>query len=139
MVGKAKVLRGLACATGYACVAIGLFHVLLGNAAIPGAGSAGATVDSLGRFFGATFAGYGLGWLWAARRSPIPATAVRWLAGVLLLGAVGRLLSLAVDGWPHAFQVVLTVVELVLPPLFFWLADSEEKALRGQAQRPAAS
>ncbi|MFH8572426.1 DUF4345 domain-containing protein [Streptomyces sp. NPDC017993] len=136
---RVKALRGLVLAMGYACVAIGLFHVLLGNASIPGAGSAGATVDSLGRFFGAIFAGYGLAWLWAARQSPVPATVVRWLAGVFLLGAVGRLLSLAVEGWPHWFQVVLTVVEL-LPPLFFWLADSEEKpadsegeALRGQA------
>src|SRR4051794_33721607 len=114
---KAKVLRGLALAMGYACLLIGLGHVLLGNAAIPGAGSAGPTIDSLGRFFGAIFAGYGLAWLWAARQSPIPATVVRWLAAVFLLGAVGRLLSLAVHGWPHWFQVVLTVLELLLAPL----------------------
>ncbi|MCF3128986.1 DUF4345 domain-containing protein [Streptomyces olivochromogenes] len=126
---KAKALRGLAVAMGYACMAIGLFHVLLGNAAIPGEGSAGATVDSLGRFFGAIFSGYGLTWLWAARRSPIPAAAVRWLAAVFLLGAVGRLLSLAAVGWPQAFQMVLGVVELTLSPVFFWLADAEEKAL----------
>ncbi|WP_091094974.1 DUF4345 domain-containing protein [Micromonospora citrea] len=86
-------------------------------------------MDSLGRFFGAIFAGYGLAWLWAARQSPIPATAVRWLAGVFLLGALGRLLSLAVHGWPHGFQVALAVVELLLPPLFLWLAHAEEKAL----------
>lgn len=115
---------------GIACVAIGLFHVALGNGSVPGADSAGATVDSLQRFFGAIFAGYGLVWLWAARQSPIPATVVRWLAGVFLLGAVGRLLSLAVHGWPHWFQVVLTVIELVMPPLYFWLADAEEKAVR---------
>ncbi|MFG2986580.1 DUF4345 domain-containing protein [Streptomyces sp. NPDC048258] len=131
---RVKVLRGLVRTMGYACVAIGLFHVLLGNAAIPGAGSAGPTVDSLGRFLGAVFAGYGLGWLWAARQSPIPARAVRWLAGVFLLGALGRLLSLAVLGWPHWFQVVLAVVELVLSPLFFWLADAEEKALGVRVQ-----
>lgn len=127
----ARALRILMTVMGYACVAIGLFHVLLGNAAIPGAGSAGATVDSLGRFFGAIFAGYGLGWLWVARQSPIPAAAVRWLAGVLLLGGFGRLVSLAVDGWPHWFQVVLAVVELVLPPVFFRLAGA-----RGQVPRP---
>lgn len=132
MMARAKVLRGLVLAMGYACVAIGLFHVLLGNASIPGAESAGATIDSLGRFFGAIFAGYGLAWLWAARQSPIPAAAVRVLTGVFLLGALGRLLSLAVDGWPHDFQVALGVLELVLSPLLFWLADAEEKALRGR-------
>ncbi|MFB7850628.1 DUF4345 domain-containing protein [Streptomyces sp. NPDC056053] len=123
-----KALRGLVQAMGYACLAIGLFHVLLGNAAIPGEGSAGPTIDSLGRFFGAVFAGYGLGWLWAARQSPIPATAVRWLAGVFLLGAVGRVLSLTVHGWPHWFQVALAVVELVLAPVLLLLADAEERA-----------
>ncbi|MEU3778044.1 DUF4345 domain-containing protein [Streptomyces sp. NPDC032472] len=128
---KARILRGLVRAMGYACVAIGLMHVLLGNLSIPGAGSAGPTIDSLGRFFGAVFAGYGLAWLWAARRSPIPASAVRGLTAVFLLGALGRLLSLAVAGWPHWFQVALAVLELVLSPVFFWLADAEEKALAG--------
>ncbi len=124
----ARTLKWLVVAMGVSCVAIGLGHVLLGNAAIPGAGSAGVTVDSLGRFLGATFAGYGLAWIWAARQSPIPASAIRWLAGVFLLGAAGRLLSLALYGWPHGFQVALTVLELVLPPLYFWLADADEKA-----------
>ncbi|WP_052862816.1 DUF4345 domain-containing protein [Streptomyces niger] len=125
---RGKTLRGLAMVMGYACVAIGLFHVLLGNAAIPGASSAGPTIDSLGRFFGAIFAGYGLAWLWAARQSPVPATAVRWLSAVFLLGAIGRLLSLAAQGWPHWFQVVLTIIELVLPPLFLWLASDRDEA-----------
>lgn len=135
---KAGALRGLTVTMGYACVAIGLFHVLLGNAAIPGEGSAGPTIDSLGRFFGAIFTGYGLAWLRAARQSPIPATAVRRLAGVFLLGAVGRLLSLAVHGWPHAFQVALGVIELALSPVFFWLAGAEEKALHVPAQGDVA-
>ncbi|MFI8825618.1 DUF4345 domain-containing protein [Streptomyces sp. NPDC053431] len=129
----AKALRTLTQTMGWACVAIGLFHVTLGNAALPGAGSAGATVDSWGRFMGASFAGYGLAWLWAARQRPIPAQAVRWLAGVFLLGGVGRLLSLAAHGWPQWFQVALTVIELGLPPVFFWLADAEERNRRGDA------
>lgn len=125
----ARFLRILTPLMGWACVAIGLFHVALGNAAIPGAGSAGTTVDSWGRFMGAAFVGYGLAWLWAARQHPIPARAVRWLAGVFLLGGVGRVLSLAVHGWPQWFQIVLAVIELGLPPVFFWLADAEERAL----------
>ncbi|MFE5680201.1 DUF4345 domain-containing protein [Streptomyces erythrochromogenes] len=125
----ARALKWLVLTTGVACVAIGLGHVVLGNAAVPGIGaSAGATIDSLGRFLGAAFAGYGLAWIWAARQSPIPANAVRWLAAVFLLGAAGRLLSLAVHGWPHGFQVGLLVVELVMPPLYFWLAGADERA-----------
>ncbi|MFB7588843.1 DUF4345 domain-containing protein [Streptomyces sp. NPDC056169] len=125
---KAKVLRGLVLVMGYACVAIGILHVLLGNASVPGAESAGPTMDNLGRFLGATFAGYGLAWLWAARQRPIPATIVRWLTAVFLLGALGRVLSLVTEGRPHGFQLVLAAVEFVLSPLLFWLADAEEKA-----------
>lgn len=130
----ARVLRALAQLMGWACVLIGMGHVILGNAAIPGAGSAGATVDSWGRFMGAIFVGYGLAWLWAARQRPIPARAVWWLAGVLLLGGAGRLLSLAVHGWPQWFQIPLAVIELGLPPVFFWLADAEERALHSGAE-----
>ncbi|MFI8961772.1 DUF4345 domain-containing protein [Streptomyces sp. NPDC053493] len=131
-----KALRAFAWTMGLACVAIGLFHVIGGNAAIPGEAGAGPTIDSLGRFLGAIFAGYGLVWLWAVRQDPVPARVVRWLAAVFLLGGVGRLLSLAVHGPPHWFQIVLTVIELVFPPIWFWLADADERAAR---TRPAPS
>ncbi|MET9899686.1 DUF4345 domain-containing protein [Streptomyces sp. NPDC006446] len=135
----AKVLRVLTQLMGWTCVAIGLLHVALGNAAIPGAGPAGTTIDSWGRFMGAGFAGYGLAWLWAAQQRPIPARVVRWLAGVFLLGGVGRLLSLAVHGRPHWFQIALAVIELSLPPVLFWLADAEERAPHSDVESvPAA-
>lgn len=128
----ARTLRVLAWAMGIACVAIGLFHGVAGNAAIPGAGDANATIDSFGRFMGAIFAGYGLAWLWAVRQTPIPAAAVRLLAGVFLLGGLSRVLSIAVEGRPHGFQIVLMAIELGLPPVYFWLADAEERATRAQ-------
>ncbi|RLU92149.1 hypothetical protein CTZ27_20020 [Streptomyces griseocarneus] len=130
----ARSLRALALLMGWACVAIGMEHVLVGNAAIPGESSAGATIDSWGRFMGAIFVGYGLAWLWAARQRPIPAQAVRWLTGVFLLGGAGRVISFAVHGRPHWFQIVLAAIELGLPPVLFWLADAEERALRGDAE-----
>ncbi|MFE6743062.1 DUF4345 domain-containing protein [Streptomyces tubercidicus] len=124
----AGLLKWLVLAMGGACVAIGAFHLALGIDSVPGEGSAGATVDSRERYYGAVFLGYGLAWLWAARQSPIPATAVRWLAGIFLLGGLGRLLSMAVHGPPQWFQIALTVVELVLPPLYFLLAGADERA-----------
>ncbi|MGK5549550.1 DUF4345 domain-containing protein [Streptomyces sp. URMC 127] len=127
-----RTLRGLAWAMGVACVAIGLYHAAAGNAAIPGAEDAGATVDSFGRFMGAVFAGYGLAWLWAVRQTPIPAAAVRLLAGIFLLGGLSRVLSIAAEGRPHVFQVVLMAIELGLPPVYFWLADAEEGAVRAR-------
>ncbi|WP_129307356.1 DUF4345 domain-containing protein [Streptomyces sp. L2] len=130
----ARALRTLTQLMGWSSVAIGLFHVALGNAAIPGAGSAGTTIDSWGRFMGSSFVGYGLAWIWAARQRPIPAAVVRWLAGVFLLGAAGRFLSLAVAGRPQWFQLALTAIEVALPPVFFWLADAEERTERVAAE-----
>ncbi len=129
----AKTLRWLVWIIGITCVAIGLFHFVLGIASVPGEGSAGATVDSRERFYGAIFAGYGLAWIWAARQSPVPSKAVRWLAGIFLLGGIGRLLSMVIHGRPQWFQLVLAVIELVLPPLYFWLTTADEKAhLKGR-------
>jgi hypothetical protein len=124
----AKVLKWLAMAMGVACAVIGLYHVVLGIDSVPGAGTANATVDSRERFYNAIFFGYGVAWIWVARQSPIPATAVRWLAGFMLLGGIGRLVSLAQHGAPHWFQIPLTVIELVLPPLYIWLAAADERA-----------
>ncbi|WP_431969262.1 DUF4345 domain-containing protein [Nocardia sp. bgisy134] len=131
----AKLLKVLALVMGVACVAIGVFHIALGIDSVPGMGSSGVTADSQSRFFGAVFVGYGVAWIWTARRTPIPAVAVRWLAGIFLLGAFGRVLSLAVYGWPHWFQIVLTVIEFVLPPVYFWLADADEKRAAAVAVR----
>jgi Domain of unknown function (DUF4345) len=109
---------------------------VLGIGSVPGEGTGasptGVTVDSRERFYNAIFIGYGLAWLWVARQRPIPATVVRWLAGLLLLGGVGRVISVAWYGWPHGFQVALGVVELTVPLVYFWLATADEKATRAQ-------
>ncbi|MEU6706344.1 DUF4345 family protein [Streptomyces wuyuanensis] len=54
---------------------------------------------------------------------------MRWLTAVFLLGAVGRLLSLA--GAPHRFQLALAVVEFALSPLLFRPADAEGRIAAG--------
>ncbi|MFD5125729.1 DUF4345 domain-containing protein [Streptomyces sp. NPDC058385] len=129
----ARLLKWLAMAMGIACAAIGLYHLVLGIASVPGEGSTGATVDSRERFYNAIFFGYGLAWIHVARQSPIPSTAVRWLAGIFLLGGIGRVLSVAVHGWPHWFQVPLSALELALPPLLFWLSTADERRTREAA------
>ncbi|MCX5384109.1 DUF4345 domain-containing protein [Streptomyces sp. NBC_00083] len=123
----ARLLMWLSWAMGIADVAIGATHLIVGVASVPGAGSPGPTVDSLMRFFGAIFLGYGLAWIWVARQSPIPSNAVRLLAGVFFLGGAARLLSWAALGRPDWFQLVLMGIELALPPLYFWLASADER------------
>ena len=132
----ARTLRYLAPAMGVSCVLIGLFHIALGIPSVPGEEFTNATVDSRERFYNAIFAGYVLAWIWAARQSPVPAGAVRFLAGIVALAAIGRLLSMADVGRPHGFQTALTALEVVLPVVFFWLAAADEKA-HGSTSVPA--
>ncbi len=131
-----RTLRVLVLLMGVACAAIGVLHFCLGISSVPGEGSAGATVDSRERFYGAVFLGFGLAWIWTSRQTPIPASTVRWLAGIFLLGGVGRLLSLAVHGAPQWFQVVLMVIELALPPVYFALAGADQRRHRGLGATP---
>jgi Domain of unknown function (DUF4345) len=121
-------LKNLAGLTGLSCIAIGVYHFALGTASVPGATDANATVDSRERFYSAYFAGYGLAWLGAARKTPIRAGDVRLLAGLMLVSAIGRLISLVHNGRPHWFQEVLTAIEIVIPAVFFGIADADDKA-----------
>ncbi|WP_327151139.1 DUF4345 domain-containing protein [Nocardia sp. NBC_01329] len=116
-----KTLRWLCWVMGIVCVLIGIAHIVLGPAAVPDTGALTATDDNQNRFFGAIFAGYGLAWVWAVRQSPIRGDAIRWLAAIMFVGGLSRFISVAVHGWPHGFVIVLTVLELVLPPVYFWL------------------
>ncbi|MBU2666614.1 DUF4345 domain-containing protein [Actinoplanes bogorensis] len=103
----------------------------LGIGSVPGEGAAdslaGRTVDSRERFYNAIFFGYGVAWLWAARQNPVPALVVRALAGFMFLGGIGRVISLAQYGSPHWFQIPLTVIELVVPPVFVRLTIRSDK------------
>lgn len=127
----AKLLRGLTLAMGVSCALIGIYHLGLGEWSVPGTGPASATIDSRERFYSAVFFGYGLAWVWAARQTPIPARAIRMLAGVFLLGGIGRVASLVMLGWPHWLQSAEAGVELTLPFVFFWLAGADERVAQG--------
>jgi hypothetical protein len=120
-------LRSLAGFTGLSCIAIGVYHFALGTASVPGATDANATVDSRERFYSAYFAGYGVAWLRAARKSPIRAGEVRLLAGLMAVSGIGRLISLIHNGRPHWFQEVLTAIEFIVPAAFLGIADADEK------------
>jgi Domain of unknown function (DUF4345) len=126
---RARYLQYLTACTGVSSIAIGAYHFALGTASVPGATDANATVDSRERFYSAIFAGYGIAWMRAARKSPIRANDVRVPAGVMLAGGIGRLVSLVRNGRPHWFQDVLMAIEFAVPAVFFGLATSPEKAV----------
>lgn len=104
---------------GLNCIAIGAAHLLGGIRAEPGVHDADPTIDSMDRFHGAIFLGYG-GALYAAGRSN-DVGAMNRLVGLMALGGAARLITLARGGRPHAFQHVLTAVEFVYPAAVFAL------------------
>ncbi len=138
-----RLLKWLAVAMGLACAAIGLYHVVLGIGSVPGEGRAdtlaGVTTDSRERFYNAIFFGYGMAWIWAARQPVLFPRLVRWLAAFMFLGGIGRIVSLVQYGRPHWFQLVLTAIELVLPPLYIGLAILVDRQGTTGSRRPPAS
>ncbi|MDE9364393.1 DUF4345 domain-containing protein [Luteipulveratus sp. YIM 133132] len=102
--------------TGGTCAAIGGLQLLGGTAVEPGM-SADPTVDSYVRFMGTVFAGYGLGWLEAARAPEPDLTRMRVLAGLMAVGGLGRVMARAKVGPPHRFHDVLLAIELAAPVL----------------------
>jgi hypothetical protein len=123
----AGYLKSLSLTMGVNCAAIGLYHSALGVRSVPGAWDANTTMDSRERFYNVVFGGYGLAWIWAARQTPISANQVRFLAGLMAVGGVARLVSMADRGKPHWFQTALTVVEFVVPAEFLRIAAADEK------------
>src|SRR5258708_4958053 len=138
--GTGRHLKNLAGFTGLSCIVIGIYHFALGTASVPGATDANATVDSRERFYSAYFAGYGLAWLSAARRSPIRAGEVRLLAGLMLVSAVGRVISLGPNGRPHWVPEALPAGRVLAPaPLFGLARRHQAPANHKRRSRPKPS
>ena len=122
-----NALTWLALVAGVVCIGIGLAPVVFGTGAAPGIGDANATAESGDRFYGAVFVGYGVAWLWGAMQDPLPAKLFRFLAAIMLLGGMGRVIAFAAEGRPHQMFIGLTVVEFVFPAPVFFLASNGER------------
>ena len=116
---------------GVATLLIVTAHLLLGSAAIPGASVVSATIDSEDRFYAVIFGGYGLALLYAARDVVERALLIRFLAGLFLAGAFGRILSWVMVGPPHPFFMAMLALELVLPLIIWSLQASVGSARQG--------
>lgn len=116
-----RVLQILLFGLGAAAVGIGVMHMLLGPAIIPGSIPVNATLDSEDRFFGAIFAGFGAAALWCSFGVERKLTEVMLVAALFYLGGVARLFSIAATGLPDPFFIAMTAVELLLPRVLVWL------------------
>ena len=98
-------------------VVAGAAGVVLGARTVLDPGAFTATVDSEMRFFAVWYAAAGVLVFHAARDVGSSTTLIRVVAGAFFVAGLARLLSWATIGRPHWTQLVLMVVELVLPAI----------------------
>lgn len=128
-----SLLKPIALLTGATCVLIGIAHFLLGARIVAGGGNFTPSIDSQEHFYGVIFAGYGMAYIWAARQAQIQTRLIRILAGLMLIGGVGRIISWVDQGRPHPMWIALGAVEFVVPALFFWLTAAADSASEAKA------
>ena len=119
----ALVLRLLA----FIVFLVGALHLVLGvraevllGAKVSAAVIADPTLDSQGRFYGVSFAVYGVLLLLCTSDVRRYAVALRWALWVFFAAGVARLDSVAIYGVPPPPVLVLLVIELVVPPALVW-------------------
>jgi Domain of unknown function (DUF4345) len=79
-----------------------------------------ALLDSNLRFFNGVWLGLGIALFWIVPRIDTETAIYRILWGMIFLGGVGRLLSMAFVGLPPLPFVGFTALEIVGAPLFVW-------------------
>ena len=100
---------------GAACIAIGIVHLVFGPPSIIAGGLVNATIDSELRFYATLFVGFGGGFIWAAADLVRRSALVHVLSGLFPAGGLARLLAIWQSGVPHAFYVLLIVIEIAVP------------------------
>lgn len=116
-----RILAVAVMIAGVICVAIALAHVILGPRAIVGGVFVNPTMDSEDRFYAVFFLFWGAAIVYCSR----DLRSRQGLFGALLLtfflGGIARIISVLAVGLPNMTFVCLGLLELGLPPLFwFW-------------------
>lgn len=133
----ARGLRVLWTFLGVVAVVFGSMTVLTGGALIPGIGGVPASVDSELRFYGAWYVGAGVVVLRSVRHIESEGRVVRAVCVVLVLAALGRVLSIVSVGKPHTLYVVLMVIEFAIPVVVLpWQAAVARRADAASSRTP---
>jgi hypothetical protein len=115
-----RTLLVLIAVLGTVPVLSGLLGIVGGPAALPDGEAVNATVDSEYRFTNVFWLAAGLLIWWSLRRPQERAAVTRVILAIASLGALPRLISVAVTGWPHPAFVGALVLELFVVPLVIW-------------------
>ncbi len=123
-----SIFKAILYSGGLVFIAVGTLHLTLGlnadvmlGATLPPAVIADPVLDSQNRFYGVSFALYGiLLWLFARdmqRYAPV----FYCLLAIFFVAGLARILSIALHGMPSLPIVALLGLELLLPPiLLIW-------------------
>lgn len=130
-----KALRLLGWVAGVWLIGLGVNRMAVSIDTVPGGGRVSASVDSEIRVGGALFVGFGIAYIWAARRSRIPVRTLWLLSCTMALIGVARLNSMAATGIPHLAVAVATVIDFAAAGLTFWystLVDEPDEHAGGR-------
>lgn len=129
--------RLLQAAVALACVvpvSAGLAGLATGTGLIPGAAGP-VDLDSHLRYLSGLLLAIGLAFLGCLPKIEACGGRFRLLAGIVVIGGLGRLLGVAITGWPGSSMVFGLAMELlVTPALALWQA---RLARRWERHRPA--
>jgi hypothetical protein len=96
----------------------GLATVVLGADSIVDAEEASPALESELRFYSVWWIGAGLFLLWLAPQVERRTLELRVFCALLFLSGISRVLAAIATDWPPTGQIVLMVIELVLPVVF---------------------
>jgi hypothetical protein len=98
----------------------GLLGIVGGPGSLPGGEPVNPTIDSEYRFTNVFWFAAGLLIWWSLRRPEQRAVVTRVILAIASLGAIARLISVAVTGWPHPVFIGALVLELFVPLVIWW-------------------
>jgi hypothetical protein len=87
---------------------------------IPGGVYVNATMDSEDRFYATLFLAWGAAVIYCSRDLRRREALFAVLLLTFFLGGIARIISALMVGLPNALFIFLGLLELVLPPLFWW-------------------
>ncbi len=116
-----SALKLLLALFGSVCAVIASVHVAFGPASIPGSVPVNAIMDSEDRFYAALFLGFGMAMIWVSRELNTRGGVLAALLAVFFLGGIARIISWLAVGQPSPLFMFLGSLELLMPPLLWWL------------------
>jgi hypothetical protein len=117
---EALALRAAVALGGIVPVAAGLAGVVSGAAMLGGHPAANLTLDSHLRYLSGLLLGIGLGFWSTVPRIEQQADRFRLLTALVVVGGLGRLYGILVEGLPPAPMLFGLAMELGVTPLLCW-------------------